>query len=179
MKNIIKRTALICLSVVMMFVACVNTLASHRSDYVSSEYFQNCGARVYVTAETGCIAASAIINGNNLYDVSVWSECCTCEDGVDYADGYPYYSVSTSLDEVYGYDIPVDERRSIDFVPTAEEYFPSEETIVHSYGDANVIFCDYVLDPDLSDYTYDWVYVYSEDPANHNDLECSICGMWN
>lgn len=180
MKNIIKRTALICLSVIMMFAACVNSYAYVSGITYSDEYS---GYGTYVEVNTGSnpYATAHITSAGKTLDLIAYIIAT-----VEYPDPEnttSFYvdevSETKTLDDENVLDLPVGYLKRITEVSTDEVLIDDGGTLLHTYGCSDAYLSDYQIDEE-GEYQYDYIYEETavRDSVHDSDV-CTICQYWD
>lgn len=179
MKNIIKRTALICLSVIMTFAVCVNSYA-YVSGIADSDVYSGYGTYVEVNTGSNPYATAHITSAGKTLDLIAYIFAT-----VEYPepeDTTRFYVDEVSETKTLGdenvLDLPVGYIKRITEVSTDEVLIDDGGTLLHTYGCSDAYLSDYQIDED-GEYIYEYIYAETASRDSvHNSNVCTICQYW-
>lgn len=155
MKKTIKRIVLVCMSFIMMFVACVNANAVWVTNWVEFDEFTWVETRMTLYNEEGVSAAVNINEAGYTYEIDITAECCTYYAEDDPTQSYDFWDTGKALRWTYDpsqhkYYIMNTTYFSTDILDIYYEF-----RHMHVRGSAIVFLCDYQFDESIGDYSYD------------------------
>lgn len=178
MKTTMKRIALICLCLTMMFMSCIGVNATHMSSWsYSPTCCPNYGARVVVETPANVYATTEINSAGKTYDIMLYVLACVDHPQIVSEYGYVPMETEKYLEEEFPANVPNPYYRNVTSLESDEVVVFEEATLMHSYADSFAYLSNFEKNDD-GEYIFDIVFVFSHEIAdvdNHDSSECYIC----